>query len=135
MCGPHPKTKSIATTITHTISRPHNHDTEDKLISARTRSISIQRRKKKSDSNTKTKSNSIPHAIIKLISTLRLKPSQFDPHSKSSPFRCLHTTTDLSLIHTLKPGIFRLRRKNHFNSDPCTEVKLVSVPAIKSCHS
>ena len=40
--------------------------------------------------------------------------------------------TKLISIHTLKPSISQPSRKKQVNSDPYTEVKLISIPTIKS---
>ena len=80
--------------------------------------------------NTKIKSNSIPYTQIKLISTPLLKPSQIDPHSKSSQFRCLRTKKQFNFDPHTKTKHFSTPTQNHVNSDPCTEVKLISVQPI-----
>ena len=75
------------------------------------------------DSHTKPKSNSDPLTEIVLIATPLVKSSQMDPHFKSSRLRCLHTKTEILLIHTLNPSISRRPCKIQVNSDDHTEVK------------
>ena len=99
---PASKNESISTTTTHTKTKSINH-TQNKLISAGTRSISIPR--------TKNKSRSIPR-----LDPAHKKSSYFRRHQwnqvnsiptlKSSQFRCLHTKTKLISIHTINTKYF-----------------------------
>ena len=138
--SPNPENESISTTATHPNTKSIDHYTLNKVISAGTRSISMPRIKFQAafDPSTKPKSNSIPHKIIKLISTPLRKSSRFDPHSKMESISMPPHKKQEILIYTKKTRTFRSPRKKQAVSDPYIEVKRFSITSTKSsqvwCH-
>ena len=151
ICGPHPKTESISTT-NHTKTNSIDHQTPNKLISARTRSISIPRTKNKSLSiRTLKPSQFDPYSEINLSSIPHINQVKFDPNTKTrsfstptqkpSQFRSPltkqvnfdpHTKNNFSSIQILKPSNFRPPHKNQVIFDPHTKTKSIPIPALKS---
>ena len=115
ICCPHPKTKSISTTTTHTINKSIFHHTQDKLISARTWSVSIQRTKKKS------------------LSIPILKPSQIRSLTQNQANSDATSETKSIRSPLLIKSISMPPHKNQFMFDPHTKTKHFSTPTQKSC--
>ena len=124
ICGPHPKTESISTT-NHTKTNSIDHQTPNKLISARTRSISIPRTKNKSLSiRTLKPSQFDPYSEINLSSIPHINQVKFDPNTKTRSFS----------TPTPKPSKFRSAHKKQVNFDSHTKTKLISIQIGKASH-
>ena len=139
--SPNPENESISTTATHPNTKSIDHYTLNKVISAGTRSISMPRIKFQAafDPSTKPKSNSIPHKIIKFISTPLRKSSRFDPHSKMESISMPPQEKQVNLyLHTKNKYFSTPTQHNNAISNPYTKVTSILITTTESnqvwCH-